>query len=129
MSARFDGMGIGEIRTAPRSPWQNGYAERVIGSIRRECFDYVIVLNESGLRRVLHQYVDYYTAHVLTSASIKTRLLSDPLRNADQLSQSHRSADSITVTIAARRNRSLIDSYPISRRSRVGQHGMTRTTE
>jgi transposase InsO family protein len=56
----IDGMGIGEIRTAPRSPWQNGYAERVIGSIRRECLDYVIVLNESGLRRVLHQYVDYY---------------------------------------------------------------------
>src|SRR4029453_10294055 len=52
------------------------------------------------------------TAHVLTSASIKRRLLSDPLRNADQLSQSHRSADSITVTIAARRNRSLIDSHP-----------------
>jgi putative transposase len=56
----IDGMGIREIRTAPRSPWHNGYTERVIGSIRRECLDYVIVLNESGLRRVLHQYVDYY---------------------------------------------------------------------
>ena len=53
-------MGIREIRSAARSPWQNGYAERVIGSIRRECLDHVIVLNESGLRRVLHEYVDYY---------------------------------------------------------------------
>jgi putative transposase len=56
----IDGMGIGEICTAPRSPWQNGHAERVIGSIRRECLDHVIVLNEPGLRRVLHQCVDYY---------------------------------------------------------------------
>ena len=49
----IDGMGIREIRTAPRSPWQNGHAERVIGSIRRECLDHVIVFNESGLRRLL----------------------------------------------------------------------------
>ena len=56
----IDGVGIRDIRTAARSPWQNGYAERVIGSIRRECLDHLIVLNESGLRRVLHQYVDYY---------------------------------------------------------------------
>jgi transposase InsO family protein len=56
----INGMGIREIRTAARSPWHNGYAERVIGSIRRECLDYVFVLNESGLRRILHEYVDYY---------------------------------------------------------------------
>jgi putative transposase len=56
----IDGMGIREIRTAARSPWQNGYAERVIGSIRRECLDHVIVLTESGLRRVLAQYKTYY---------------------------------------------------------------------
>jgi transposase InsO family protein len=53
-------MGIEEIRTAPRSPWQNAYAERVIGSIRRECLDHVIVLNETGLRRVLTAYLAYY---------------------------------------------------------------------
>jgi transposase InsO family protein len=46
-------MGIRQIRTAPRSPWQNAYVERVIGSIRRECLDHVIVLNEAGLRRIL----------------------------------------------------------------------------
>jgi transposase InsO family protein len=54
------GMGIQEIRTAPRSPWQNAYAERVIGSIRRECLDHVIVVNETGLSRILTTYLEYY---------------------------------------------------------------------
>ena len=44
----------------PRSPWQQAYVERVIGSIRRECLDHVIVLNESSLRRILTSYFDYY---------------------------------------------------------------------
>jgi len=54
------GMGIEEIRSAPRSPWQNAYVERVIGSIRRECLDHVLVMNEAGLRRVLTEYLAYY---------------------------------------------------------------------
>lgn len=54
------GMGIQEIHTAPRSPWQNAYAERVIGSIRRECVDRVIVMSEAGLSRILTQYLAYY---------------------------------------------------------------------
>ena len=54
------GMNIQTVRTAPRSPWQNAYVERVIGSIRRECLDHVIVANEAGLRRVLAGYVAYY---------------------------------------------------------------------
>src|SRR5439155_21789569 len=45
---------------APRSPWQRAYVERVIGSIRRECLDHVIVLDEEGLRRVLAAYIRYY---------------------------------------------------------------------
>ena len=53
-------MGIHEVVTAVRSPWQNAYAERLIGSIRRECLDHVIIGNERGLRRVLHGYVEYY---------------------------------------------------------------------
>jgi putative transposase len=53
-------MSMHEIRTATRSPWQNPYAERIIGSIRRECLDHVIVLNEESLRRVLRQYFTYY---------------------------------------------------------------------
>ncbi|MGH9203484.1 MAG: integrase core domain-containing protein, partial [Vicinamibacterales bacterium] len=54
------GMNVQTVRTAPRSPWQNAYAERVIGSIRRECLDHVIVVNAAGLRRLLTAYVTYY---------------------------------------------------------------------
>jgi transposase InsO family protein len=54
------GMHIEAVRTAPRSPWQNAYVERLIGSIRRECLDHVIVVNEVGLRRVLASYIAYY---------------------------------------------------------------------
>jgi len=53
-------MGIEEVVTAPRSPWQNPYAERLIGSIRRECLDHVIVLNEAHMRRILASYFAYY---------------------------------------------------------------------
>jgi transposase InsO family protein len=60
LASTASGMGIQELRTAPRSPWQNGYAERVIGSIRRECLDHVIVVNETGLSRVLSRYLAYY---------------------------------------------------------------------
>jgi len=57
---RVEAMGIAEVITAPRSPWQNAYVERVIGSIRRECLDHILVFNERHLRRVLSSYVDYY---------------------------------------------------------------------
>ena len=53
-------MGIEEVLTAPRSPWQNPYVERRIGSIRRECLDQVIVFDEAHLRRVLSHYLDSY---------------------------------------------------------------------
>lgn len=53
-------MGIREVLTAPRSPWQNPYAERLIGSVRRECLDHVVVLNETSLRRTLRSYFNYY---------------------------------------------------------------------
>lgn len=59
---RVHAMGIRDRPTSPRSPWQNGYVERVIGSIRRECLDYMIVRNEVHLRRVLHAYSLYYNA-------------------------------------------------------------------
>jgi integrase-like protein len=55
-----DAMGIIEVITAPRSPWQNAYVERVIGSIRHECLDHLVIFNERHLRRVLSSYVDYY---------------------------------------------------------------------
>src|SRR6266850_4593664 len=53
-------MRIYDLVTAARSPWQNAYVERFIGSIRRECLDHVIVVNETSLRRVLKSYFDYY---------------------------------------------------------------------
>jgi transposase InsO family protein len=53
-------MGIDEVRIAPRSPWQNPYVEHLIGSIRRECLDHVIVLNEDHLRRILADYFAYH---------------------------------------------------------------------
>ena len=57
---RIRAMGIRDRPTAPRSPWQNGYAERLIGSIRRECLDHVIVFSERHLRHVLRSYAHYY---------------------------------------------------------------------
>jgi transposase InsO family protein len=57
---RLRAMGIRDRPTAPASPWQNGFAERFIGSIRRECLDHVIVLGEAHLRRTLKFYADYY---------------------------------------------------------------------
>jgi putative transposase len=59
---RVDGLGLEQIRTAFRSPWQNGFAERWIASLRRDCLDHVIAINERPLRRVIQSYVDYYHA-------------------------------------------------------------------
>jgi hypothetical protein len=57
---RVANMGIEEVPTAPRSPWQSPYVERLIGSIRRECLNHFIVLNERHLRRILSSYFTYY---------------------------------------------------------------------
>ena len=57
---RVKNLGIIEVLSAARSPWQNLYVERLIGSIRRECLDHVIVLNEWHLRRILRNYFQYY---------------------------------------------------------------------
>jgi putative transposase len=57
---RVKGMGIQEVLTAPRSPWQNPFAERLVGSIRHECLDHVLVLSERHLRRILARYFSYY---------------------------------------------------------------------
>jgi hypothetical protein len=60
---RKNKFGIDEIKTAYRCPWQNGYCERVIGSIKRECLDHIIVLNESHLRNILSEYFSYYNKY------------------------------------------------------------------
>jgi transposase InsO family protein len=57
---RIRAIGIEEVITAPRSPWQNPFAERLIGSVRRDCLNHVIVLGEAHLRRILVRYFRYY---------------------------------------------------------------------
>jgi putative transposase len=57
---RVKGMRIAEVLTAPQSPWQNPFAERLIGSIRRECLDHFLILGDRHLRRILTRYFAYY---------------------------------------------------------------------
>ena len=57
---RVQTLGLEEVRIAPRSPWQSPYIERLIGSVRRECLDHVIVLNQAHLHRLLKSYFSYY---------------------------------------------------------------------
>src|SRR5207247_6882061 len=86
-------LGIRDVLTAPRSPWQNPYVERLIGTIRRECLDHVIVLNETGLRRVLKLHFEYYERTPLTCLS--TRMLRSlggyTLRSSERRSEEHTS--------------------------------------
>ena len=60
VTRRLRAIGIRDKPIAPGSPWQNGYAERLIGTIRRECVDHLIVFGEAHLRRILHKYAAYY---------------------------------------------------------------------
>jgi transposase InsO family protein len=57
---RLRGLSIRDRPIAPRSPWQNAFVERLIGSARRECFDHVIVFGEAHLRRIMFMYANYY---------------------------------------------------------------------
>jgi transposase InsO family protein len=59
-NARIRAMGIRDRPTSYHSPWQNGYVERLIGSIRRECLDHLIIFNAEHLRRILAKYATYY---------------------------------------------------------------------
>jgi transposase InsO family protein len=67
---RIQAMRIRDHQTAPRSPWQNGHVERLIGSIRRESLDHLIVFDEAQSHRVLRNYASYYN-HVLTHLSFE----------------------------------------------------------
>jgi hypothetical protein len=97
-------MNIAAIRTAPRSPWQNAYVERVIGSFRRECLDDVIAMNAAGLQRVLNTFVEYYLQRARTWPSPRMRRCRGPscCRRPAELSRRRGSGDSTTGTIAGR---------------------------
>ena len=75
---RIRAMGIRDKPIAPRSPWQNGFAERLIGSIRRECLDHIIVFGEAHLRRVLRAYASYYNGSSDAPVSEQRRARASP---------------------------------------------------
>jgi Integrase core domain len=108
VATTLEGMNIQERRTVPRSPWQNAYVERVIGSIRRECLDHVIVVNASGRRRVLTEYVVYHMrsrSHLGLARTRRVRARSHR-RQPVALSPFRKSAACITATTASQHNRS-----------------------
>ena len=70
---RLAAMGIRDRPTSARSPWQNGYAERVMGSIRRDCLDHVVVFGEGHLRHLLNSYQNITTRSARTSRFARTR--------------------------------------------------------
>ena len=84
---RLQAMGIRDRPTAPRSPWQNCYAERLIGSIRRECLDHVIVFGERHLRRVLTKYADYYNGARTHLSLAKDSPVSRPIRRIGRITK------------------------------------------
>jgi len=86
VTRRLSAMGIRDHPTAARSPWQNGHAERLIGSIRRECLDHIVVFGEGHLRRILAAYTGYYN-EVRTHLSLaKDAPGHRPIRQLGQLS-------------------------------------------
>src|ERR1039457_5684452 len=86
VTRRLRAMGIRDKPIAPASPWQNGFSERLIGSIRRECLDHIIVLGEQHLRRILNSYADYYNS-VRTHRSLdKDAPVSRPVQRSGLIS-------------------------------------------
>jgi hypothetical protein len=85
-SARVQAMNIKEVKTAYRSPWQNPYCERLIGSIRRDRLDHVITINERHLRTMLKSYLDYYhrcRTHLSLDKDCPEPRTTDPPENGD----------------------------------------------
>jgi transposase InsO family protein len=82
---RLRAMGIRDKPIAPGSPWQNGFAERLIGSIRRECVDHIVVLGETHLRRVLKSYARYYNEMRTHRSLDKDAPISRPVERAGSI--------------------------------------------
>jgi transposase InsO family protein len=97
VTRRLRAMGIRDKPIAPSSPWQNGFAERLIGSIRRECLDHIIVFSEAHLRRILKSYADYYNS-VRTHRSLhKDTPISRPIHQTGIIVHT-RSSAGFTIT-------------------------------
>jgi Integrase core domain len=95
---RLRAMGIHDKPIAPGSPWQNGFAERLIGSIRRECVDHVIALGEAHLRGILRAYGRYYNDLRTHRSLDKDAPFSRPVQRIGHITSHALSADSIIAT-------------------------------
>ena len=93
-------MGIRDKPTAPASPWQNGFAERLIGSIRRECVDHIIVLGEVHLRQILQSYAHYYNDMTSGRTGHWTKMHQSLVKFSESEASNHTPslADSTTTT-------------------------------
>ncbi len=120
-SSRSDrAMVIRDRPTAPRSPWQNGYCERLIGSIRRECLDHVLVFGERHLRHLLRAYADYYNwtrTHLSLDKDSPASRAIEPFRSYSGCPNSRRIASPIRPDLVCDRDRAqwfwcLNDRYP-----------------
>jgi len=85
ITRRLRAMGIRDKPIAPASPWQNSFAERLIGSIRRECVDHVIALGEQHLRQVVKSYASYYNASRTQRALAKDAPVSRPIQRIGRI--------------------------------------------
>jgi len=97
VTRRVPAMGIRDKPTASASPWQNGFAERLIGSIRRECVDHFVVLGEAHLRRILRAYAHITTTSEHTGHWTKMRRSLAPSSGPDPLGHTRSLADFITT--------------------------------
>jgi transposase InsO family protein len=85
VTQRLRAMGIRDRPTAPRSPWQNGHVERLIGSIRRECLDHIVVFSQAHLRRILTNYAAYYNGVRTHLALEKDAPLTRPVQSVGRI--------------------------------------------
>jgi transposase InsO family protein len=97
VTRRLRAMGIRDKPTAPASPWQNSFAERLIGSIRRECLDHIIVLSGAHLRRILRSYARYTTKSERFDPWTKMRRSLAGFSGPEASNRSPSSGDSITT--------------------------------
>ena len=103
---RVNHLGITQVRIAPRSPWQNGYVERLVGTFRREVVDHLIVLNELHLLRRLREYMRYYNEdrpHLSLDGDAPARRVVEPSEKGNVESRSLASVDSTIATLGVPR--------------------------